>query len=189
MSDDGRRSRRQRSVIAATKNSEDTMRTCVGAAPYRSTPAEDLCFNNYCDIAARVRKANQCRCVRGPHGDADGRTRPTDRRTGSHGISEQEVQARGERKRGPVDARRLLEASLDGGLPPFAKMASSHSSTTDLNRGSLLSPPLCLPRHFASFANTDRPFSRERGFTALSIQVQGNSTLNIGATRLGLQRD
>lgn len=81
MSDDGRRSRRQRSVIAATKNSEDTMRTCVGAAPYRSTPAEDLCFNNYCDIAARVRKANQCRCVRGPHGDADGRTRPTDRST------------------------------------------------------------------------------------------------------------
>lgn len=42
---------------------------------------ENLCFNNYCDIGARVRKANQRRCVR--VSGADGRTRPTDRQTGS----------------------------------------------------------------------------------------------------------
>lgn len=47
------------------------------AIPYR----ENLCFNNYCDIGARVRKANQRRCVR--VSGADGRTRPTDRQTGS----------------------------------------------------------------------------------------------------------
>lgn len=89
-------------VREGSSGTKDIGGPCVRAAPYCSTPAEDLCFNNYCDIAARVRKANQCRCVRGLHADADGRTVEADRSTDreprdTRGVV---VGARGERERG-----------------------------------------------------------------------------------------
>lgn len=122
----------------------------VRAAPYCFTAAEDLCFNNYCDIGARVRTANQCRCVRGC-GGTDGRTRPTVRRTGSHGM-----RTRGS-KRNKEDS--WMRETFEGDAP-FTKMATSHSSTTEPR---LLSPLCLLVVLWFAFAseqpdNTDQPF-------------------------------
>lgn len=102
----------------------------VGTANCRYD-VEDLCFNNYCDIGARVCKANQCRCAyvcvcgvlcQAARGRADGR----ERRTGNRSM-------RGEQGSPPsssqwICARRVLGASLEGGLSPPFKMATSHSS-------------------------------------------------------------
>lgn len=86
----------------------------VRAAPYCSAAAEDLCFNNYCDIGARVRKANQGRCVYELCRRTDGRTRPTDRQTGSQRVrARYRGPERGGTRRSCVNARSLLQ----GGCP------------------------------------------------------------------------
>lgn len=100
----------------------------VGTANCRHD-VEDLCFNNYCDIAARVCKANQCRCAyvcgvlcQAARGRADGR----ERRTGNRSM-------RGEQESPPPPSMDMCEEGprgllIEGGLSPPFKMATSHSS-------------------------------------------------------------
>lgn len=121
---------------------------------------ENLCFNNYCDIGARVRKANQRRCAR-VNGRMDGRGRQIDRQ-GARGSGPDRGGTR--RSRGGCE-------KPSRGMPPFAKMASLHSSTTEPRLLPASLPPRPSPamlRVGEQLANTDRPFSIQYALPILS---------------------
>ncbi|TGZ51847.1 hypothetical protein DBV15_08725 [Temnothorax longispinosus] len=156
---------------------------------------EDLCFNNYCDIGARVCKANQCRCaceyvwcvVPGCTRTC-GWTRATDRRA---------------RKSPPVPsplsprwicARRVLGALLRRGASPPFKMATSHSSigldmtapprarsTTVLSSGFT---PLRVTRTTPERCDRSWDFSRARA-AGLAISLASERSKSFKVRRTG----